>query len=166
MAMKATAAPILRRFGFRSVLVINAVVSGLFIAATALFTPVTPHAVIFAVLVVGGFFKSLQFTSINSLAYADIEPRAMSRATSFASVAQQLSMSAGVAVGALVLEFQRHGRGHADVVPEDFAVAFIVVAAISALSAFVFLRLPRTAGASLSRPARGLAAPQEEISQA
>jgi hypothetical protein len=50
-------------------------------------------------------------------------------------------------------------------VPDDFATAFIVVAAISALSAFVFLRLPGTAGASLSRPARGLAA-QEEISQA
>jgi EmrB/QacA subfamily drug resistance transporter len=166
IAMKTTAGPILRRFGFKQVLVVNAFVSAAFIGATALFTEATPQAVILTVLLVGGFFKSLQFTSINSLAYADIEPRAMSRATSFASVAQQLSMSAGVAVGALVLEFQRHGRGHADVVPEDFAVAFIVVAAISALSAFVFLRLPRTAGASLSRPARGLAAPQEEISQA
>jgi EmrB/QacA subfamily drug resistance transporter len=166
IAMKTTAGPILRRFGFKQVLVVNAFVSAAFIGATALFTEATPQAVILTVLLVGGFFKSLQFTSINSLAYADIEPRAMSRATSFASVAQQLSMSAGVAVGALVLEFQRHGRGHADVVPEDFAIAFIVVAAISALSAFVFLRLPRTAGASLSRPARGLATPQEEISQA
>jgi MFS family permease len=166
IAMKATAAPILRRFGFRHVLVVNAVISSLFIAATALFTPVTPHAVILAVLIVGGFFKSLQFTSINTLAYADIEPRAMSRATSFASVAQQLSMSAGVAVGALVLELQRHGREHAAVVSQDFAVAFCVVAAISALSAFVFLRLPKAAGASLSAPARSVRAPQEEVTQA
>ncbi len=165
IAMKTTAGPILRRFGFKQVLVVNAFVSAAFIGATALFTEATPQAVILTVLLVGGFFKSLQFTSINSLAYADIEPRAMSRATSFASVAQQLSMSAGVAIGALVLELQRHGRGHAEVVPEDFATAFIVVAAISALSAFVFLRLPGTAGASLSRPARGLAT-QEEISQA
>ncbi len=165
IAMKTTAAPILRRFGFKHVLVVNAVISSLFIAATALFTPVTPHAVILAVLVVGGFFKSLQFTSINSLAYADIEPRAMSRATSFASVAQQLSMSAGVAVGALVLEFERHGRPHAAVLPEDFAIAFTVVAAISALSLFVFMRLPKTAGSSLSAPLRRVA-PQEEVSQA
>jgi MFS family permease len=162
--MKATAAPILRRFGFRSVLMINAMVSGLFIAATALFTPVTPHAVIFAVLVVGGFFKSLQFTSINSLAYADIEPRAMSRATSFASVAQQLSLSAGVAIGALVLEIQRHGRPDMAVQPSDFTTAFIVVGTISAASALIFMMLPKSAGANLSAPARPLAAAREPTS--
>ena len=166
IAMKTTAAPILRRFGFKSVLVINAVVSSLFIAATALFTPVTPHAVILTVLLVGGFFKSLQFTSINSLAYADIEPRAMSAATSFASVAQPLSMSAGVAVGALVLEFQRHGRPEAAVVWDDFAAAFIVVAVISAASALIFARLPKTAGTSLSAPAGPLPKPQDQASQA
>ena len=165
VAMKTTAAPILRRFGFKQVLV-NALLSAAFIATTSLFTEATPHAVIFTVLLVGGFFRSLQFTSVNSLAYADIEPRAMSRATSFASVAQQLSMSAGVAVGALVLELARHGRPHAAVLPEDFAAAFIVVAAISALSVFVFLRLPGTAGASLSTPVRRVGAPQEEVSQA
>jgi EmrB/QacA subfamily drug resistance transporter len=163
MAMKATAAPILRRFGFRTVLVVNAVVSGLFIAATALFTPVTPHAVIFAVLVVGGFFKSLQFTSINSLAYADIEPRAMSRATSFASVAQQLSLSAGVAIGALVLEIQRYGRPDMAVQPSDFATAFVVVAAISVASSLIFMMLPKAAGASLSAPARPVDTPQKSV---
>ena len=65
--------------------------------------------VVLAVLLVGGFFKSLEFTSINSIAYADIDAKAMSRATSFASVAQQLSLSAGVAIGALVLEVAAHG---------------------------------------------------------
>ncbi|HSS87436.1 MAG TPA: DHA2 family efflux MFS transporter permease subunit [Reyranella sp.] len=166
MAMKTTAAPILRRFGFKTVLVVNAVVSSLFIGATALFTQVTPHAVIFAVLVVGGFFKSLQFTSVNSLAYADIEPRAMSRATSFASVAQQLSLSAGVAVGALVLELQRHWRPGAAVESTDFAVAFVVVAAISAASALVFLRMPKTAGASLAAPARPAGTTQKSVAEA
>jgi predicted MFS family arabinose efflux permease len=133
----------------------------MFIASIALFTPVTPHAVIFAVLVVGGFFKSLQFTSINSLAYADIEPRAMSRATSFASVAQQLSLSAGVAIGALVLEIQRHGRLDMAVQSSDFSTAFIVVGAISVASALIFMMLPKSAGASLSAPARPLAAARE-----
>ena len=71
--MKTTAAPIIRRFGFKRVLVTNAVVSSLFLAAIALFTAGTPHAIVLAVLLVGGFFKSLEFTSINAIAYADIE---------------------------------------------------------------------------------------------
>ena len=56
------------------------------------------------VLVIGGFFRSLQFTCINTIAYADIDKRRMSRATSLVSVGQQLSISTGVAVAALVVE--------------------------------------------------------------
>ncbi|MGH6833161.1 MAG: DHA2 family efflux MFS transporter permease subunit, partial [Methyloceanibacter sp.] len=129
VAMKTTAAPILRHFGFKRVLVTNAVVSSCFLAAIALFTAGTSHSIILAVLLVGGFFKSLEFTSINSIAYADIDLKAMSRATSFASVAQQLSLSAGVAMGALVLELQRIGRPDASVGAGDFPLAFVLVAA-------------------------------------
>ena len=154
VAMKATAAPILRRFGFKRVLVVNAVISSVFIAAIALFTETTPHVVILAVLLVGGFFKSLEFTSINSLAYADIDSRAMSRATSFASVAQQLSLSAGVAVGALVLEIERLQRHDINVVADDFPAAFALVAVIAAGSALIFACLPKEAGANLSARAR------------
>ena len=96
-----------------------------------LFTVATPHVVILAVLLVGGFFRSLEFTSINSIAYADIDAKAMSRATSFACVAQQLSLSAGVAVGALVLEFERMGRADTTVVAGDFPLAFMLVAVIA-----------------------------------
>ena len=166
VAMKTTAAPILRRFGFKRVLVTNAVVSSFFLAAIALFTTGTPHGVILAVLLVGGFFKSLEFTSINSLAYADIDNKAMSRATSFASVAQQLSLSAGVAMGALVLEVQRLGRPDASVVAGDFPLAFVLVAAIAASSAFVFARLPKGAGANLSGRARPVGVAPEPASQA
>ena len=162
--MKATAAPILRQFGFKRVLVTNAVVSSFFIAAIALFTAGTPLIVVLAVLLVGGFFKSLQFTSINSIAYADIDTKAMSRATSFASVAQQLSLSAGVAVGALVLEFERMGRPDAAVVAGDFPLAFILVATIAASSALVFARLPKGAGASLSARAHPVGVEQEPAS--
>ena len=166
IAMKTTAAPILRRFGFKQVLVINAVVSAIFIGVPAMFTPITPHGLILLLLLVGGFFKSLQFTSINTLAYADIEPRAMSAATSFASVAQQLSMSAGVAVGALVLEIQRHGRADMAVQSSDFTMAFVVVGLISAASAFIFMRLPKSAGASLSAPRRPVGAARDKIAEA
>jgi MFS family permease len=161
IAMKTTAAPIIRRFGFKRILVANAIVSALFVAAIALFTSVTPYAVVLAVLLAGGFFKSLQFTAINTIAYADIEDRAMSRATSFASVAQQLSLSAGVAVGALVLEIERMGRADARVAAEDFPLAFVIVAAIAAGSALVFMRLPRDAGASLSARAQPVGADQK-----
>ena len=159
IAMKTTAAPILRRFGFRRVLVVNAVLSSLFIAVAALFTETTPHGVILLLLLAGGFFKSLEFTSINSLAYADIDTKALSRATSFASVAQQLSLSAGVAIGALVLEFERMGRDHAAVNAGDFPLAFLIVAALAASSAFIFMSLPKDAGASLAARARPIAQP-------
>jgi len=161
VAMKTTAAPILRRFGFKRVLVTNAVVSSLFLAAIALFTTGTPHWLILAVLLVGGFLKSLEFTSINSIAYADIDSKAMSRATSFASVAQQLSLSAGVAIGALVLEAQRMGRGSEDVVAGDFPLAFVLVAAIAATSSLIFAMLPKGAGASLSARAHAVGVQDE-----
>ena len=162
IAMKTTAAPILRRVGFKRVLVWNAVISALFIATASLFSAATPSALIMAVLLVGGFFRSLEFTAVNSLAYADIGDRDMSKATSFASVGQQLSMSAGVAVAALVLEFERMGRGSQDVLASDFPAAFLVVAAFAASSAFVFMRLPKTAGSSLATRAHPVGETQED----
>jgi EmrB/QacA subfamily drug resistance transporter len=164
VAMKTAAAPILRRYGFKRVLVVNAVVSSIFMAAIALFTAATPHIAILGVLLVGGFFKSLQFTSINAMAYADIDTKAMSRATSFASVAQQLSISAGVAVGALVLELQRLGRDDINVETGDFPLAFVIVAVIAASSALIFMRLPKDAAATLSARARKVGA-EDQASQ-
>jgi len=119
------------------------------------------------VLLVGGFFRSLQFTAINSIAYADIHEKEMSKATSFASVVQQLSMSAGVATGALVLEMERMGRDSHQVLASDFPMAFILVACLAASSAFIFARLPKKAGASLSRRAHavGEAEAQETLEQ-
>ena len=100
MGMKTLAARIIRTFGFRNIMTINAVVSSVFLAAYALFTASTPLLLIMIMLVVGGFFRSLQFTAINTLAYAEVEPAQMSRATTLVSVNQQLAISAGVAVGA------------------------------------------------------------------
>ena len=165
VAMKTTAAPIIHRFGFKPILVANAGVSALFAAAIALFTAGTPYAIVLAVLLAGGFFKSLQFTALNSIAYADIDDGAMSRATSFASVVQQLSISTGVAVGALVLEIERMGRPGAHVLAEDFPLAFLIVAAIAASSALVFMRLPKGAGASLSAKARPVGADRETATE-
>jgi EmrB/QacA subfamily drug resistance transporter len=150
--MKATAGPIIRHFGFRSVLIVNAIVSIAFLAANGFFTAKTPHAVIIAVLLVGGFFRSLEFTAVNALAYADIDQTKMSRATSLASVAQQVSLSLGVATGALILQAARGLRGELQLTQTDFAIAFWIIAAIGALSVISFMRLPKTAGAELAAP--------------
>ena len=104
MGMKTLAARIIRTFGFRNMMTVNAVVSSVFLAACALFTVTTPLLLIFIILVVGGFFRSLQFTAINTVAYAEVEPAQMSRATTLVSVNQQLAISAGVAVGAFSVE--------------------------------------------------------------
>ena len=161
MLMKATAAPIIRYFGFRNVLIANAIISAGFLAANGLFTIATPHMIIIAVLLAGGFFRSLEFTAINALAYADIRQEDMSRATSFASVAQQVSLSLGVAIGALILQAARGMRGEAQIVQADFAIAFWIVAAIGAISTVSFLRLPKGAGAELaSVPAHTAVTPQ------
>jgi len=150
MGMKWATATILRRFGFRSILVCNALISSAFIAVCASFTHTTPVAVMLAFLLFGGFFRSLQFTSINTIAYAEVEPARVSRATSLVSVGQQLSISAGVAVGALAVETTQRLHGGGALQAADFPPAFLIVAAISALSVLIFARLPHDAGAELA----------------
>ena len=102
-------------------MVINAVVSSVFLAACALFTITTPLLLIMILLVVGGFFRSLQFTAINTLAYAEVEPAQMSRATTLVSVNQQLAVSAGVAVGAFSVESTMLVRHVSELSAADFA---------------------------------------------
>ncbi len=149
MVMKTTAQPILKHFGFRRALLANTLICSGFLVINAFFTQATPHWLIMAILLVGGFFRSLQFTALNTICYADIPKNSMSNATSFAAVAQQLSISTGVAIGAASLEASRalHG-GVLDA--EDFAPAFWVVAAISGLSLVNFLRLAPNAGDELT----------------
>ncbi len=147
--MRASAAPILRRFGIKRVLVVNTVIAVAFIAACGLFAPGTPYFIVIAVLFVGGFFRSLQFTSLNSLAFADLGQSTMSQATSFTSVAQQISISAGVAVAAVVLEILRYSRGTNEILLGDFSIAFFAVSLCSLGAIFLLLKLPIDAGASL-----------------
>jgi EmrB/QacA subfamily drug resistance transporter len=141
---------ILRTYGFRPVMLVNAVVASGFLAVNGLFTAETPHAVIVCVLLLGGCVRSLQFTCVNAIAYADLEARDMSAGTSLASVAQQLSLSLGVSFGALALEGAAGWHGRTAIQAEDFAFAFFAVAAISALSVFAFRRLAPDAGAEVS----------------
>jgi predicted MFS family arabinose efflux permease len=147
--MKTMAKRILERTGFRRLLTINAFIGAAFIAANGFFTPGTPHWLIMTVLLIGGCFRSLQFTSLNAIGYAEVSNRDMSSATSLSSAVQQVALSIGVAFGAFVLEAvaSRHGTA---ITAADFGPAFWAVAGVSALSGFIFARLAPTAGAEMS----------------
>jgi EmrB/QacA subfamily drug resistance transporter len=150
MFMKAAVASVLHRFGYRNVLIYNALISSAFLMACGSFVQGMPFAAMIAILLSGGFFRSLQFTSINTIAYAEIEPAKMSRATAMVAAAQQLSLSTGVAVGALVVELTLRLRHSTSMGINDFPPAFLFVGLLSASAVFIFMRLPHDAGAELS----------------
>ncbi|MDQ0390583.1 MFS transporter [Labrys monachus] len=150
MLMKAAAKPVLRRFGFRTTLVWNGVLSSLLYAACATFRPDWPQWAIFLVLMVCGFSMSLQFTAYNTVAYDDIPPTRTSSANSFYTTFQQLMLSFGICAGAMALTASRLVSGHLHPALGDFSVAFIVVTAISLLAAPVCAKLPANAGDAMS----------------
>ena len=146
MLMKATAAPVLRRFGFRHVLIWNGVIATLFLMSAALFKPEWPIWLIVAVILAGGFFQSLQFTAYNIVAYAEIGAARMSAATSFYTTFQQLMLSAGICVAAAVLGMTSRLHGHAEPALNDFSMTWIVLGLITLIAAPVCALLPRDVG--------------------
>lgn len=155
MFMRTLASTVLRRFGFRTVLIYNAALSGIAIAICGAFFPGTPTWLIWFIVLLGGFFPALQFTSLNSLTYAEIESRDVGRATSLGSVVQQMSLGLGVTVGGIVLQISRVLHGHSHIAWTDFWPAFLVVGLCSFASIPVTWRLPHRAGEEISRGSRG-----------
>ncbi len=150
MSMKATARPILRRFGFRKVIIVNSVISAASIAMCILFTAKTPLFLIFVLLLVAGFIQSLQFTATQVMTYADIEHPQMSTATSIASMSQQLSRGFGISFVAVLLNLSLDWRGASTLGTPDFTVAFAGAALLALLCLGVALSLPHDAAAEVS----------------
>jgi Na+/melibiose symporter-like transporter len=150
LVMKPAAQTALRLFGFRDTLIWNGAVSGIMLIACAAFRPTWPAAAIYAVLLVGGFLRSLQFTAYNTLAYGDVPRERMSSATSLYTAGQQLAATIGVSAGAVSLELAMAASGHNPGRPSDFSVAFLVVACLPLLAAPVALFMPRNAGDDLT----------------
>ena len=150
MAMKFSAARIIRRWGFRNVLISMTLVSAAFLASYGLVTASTPHWLLLAVLLGGGYFRSLGFTALNAIGYSDIGQARMSRATSFASVAQQMSGAVGVAFAAASIESLQWMLGDTHLVARDMSISFFVVALVTLSSIAVFYRLKPDAGAEVS----------------
>lgn len=150
--MKTVSTWVLKSFGFRKLLVGNGLLVGAMIAGLALFRQDTPHWVLYAYLLVFGFLRSVQFTSINTLGYTELTPAIMSRATSLSSVAQQLSISFGVSMGATILALV---VGDHPVKAADFQPVFLLIGLVPALSVLGFARLKPLDGAEVSgyRPA-------------
>jgi EmrB/QacA subfamily drug resistance transporter len=145
-AMKGGAPPILRRFGFRPVLLFNGALVAMTFLLYAFFTPGWPRWAIMLVLAIGGFFRSLQFTSLGGLTYADIDSDQLSRASTAASMAQQLAQAVGIGLAATLVHFIQTWRGDAELTWQAVTPTFAVIGAISLVSMPWFLRLPRDAG--------------------
>jgi EmrB/QacA subfamily drug resistance transporter len=150
IGMKPGAQWLLRRYGFRNTLVANALACAAVLALCAAFRPSWPVAIIYAVLLVSGFLRSLQFTAYNTIAYADVPAPRMSSATTLYSAMQQVSLTIGIPIAAGALQMARVASGHAVPQTSDFAWAFLVVAAISALAGPASLLMPQGAGREMS----------------
>src|SRR6266699_3183113 len=153
MSLEMTMPGILRRFGYRRVLISNTMILGLLIALFATIGASTPGWLIVAQAFVFGFFTSLQYTSMNTLAYADVTEEQTSGASTIASTMQQMSISFGVATASLATAFFIPDRFHTSA-PEmihGIHQAFLVLGGLTALSAIVFRELKNDDGDVVSQ---------------
>jgi EmrB/QacA subfamily drug resistance transporter len=164
MCMKLVAPKILARFGYRQVLVVNTIFIGLTIGLFSLVDAGTPLIAIVGIGLMQGFCNSMQFSSMNTLAYADIEPRDSSQASTLSSSFQQLSMSFGLATGSIVTAWflGRVSQTNQVLVTTAIHHAFLTLAVVTVVSAALFARLRREDGESISKgkAAAAVAAPE------
>ena len=153
MGMRFVSARILRRYGFRQTLIFNTVVLGVTIGLFSQVTPGTPLAVIVLLGLAQGLFNSLQFSSINAMAYADIEPIESSMATSIASTLQQMSLSFGLACSSLIAAWYLGDVPQTEQVAVTNALhaTFLTVGGLTMLSSLAFWTLRRNDGENVSR---------------
>ena len=149
IGMKPFTTAVMRRWGFRTTGLATGLLAAVSMALCAVLYPWTPVPVLVVILFAGGLTRSMQFTVLNTLAFVDIPSQRMSAASSLASVAQQMSVGMGVALGAAVLHViaWRHG-GPPRLV--DFHIAFLAVAVVMLAGLPSFLRLPASAGCEVS----------------
>lgn len=152
LSMKLVTTPVMRRFGFRPVLLVNGALAALSIAAMSLLTASTPLVPMAVVLFASGLSRSLQFTAVNTLAFADVPKPQMSGASTLSSTLSQMTMGMGVALGAIALRLAAwlHGHETQSVTPADFSIAFLLVAAVGLVAIIDVFGLERDAGAHVS----------------
>jgi EmrB/QacA subfamily drug resistance transporter len=155
LGMKLFTTPIIRRFGFRTVAIVDVTLASVFIMACGWLTASTPLAVMIAVLLCYGLTRSLQFTWLATMAYADIGDRQKSSASTLWSVAAQMTLGMGIALGALCLRFStfldrgRYGASNTHFSVQNFRWAFSIAAAVVLISVIGYIKLPPDAGDSV-----------------
>jgi EmrB/QacA subfamily drug resistance transporter len=148
LGMKPATTWIMNRFGFRRVLIVNGMLVAAGFAAYALLTADTPRAWVAVLLFFTGMTRSMQFTALNTIGFADVPQARMRDATTLFSVLQQMNAGMGIAVGALALSIAGLIRGGATTASAaDFRLGFWLIAALAALAILDSLRLPARAGA-------------------
>jgi EmrB/QacA subfamily drug resistance transporter len=150
--MKIVTTRMLRRYGFRRVLLANGALTTLAILGCAALTPSTPDAVIVVVLFANGLTRSLQFSALNSLAFADVPPEHISTTNTLANVVQQLTLGLGISAAAAAVHLAALLHPEAAVGPTltDFRTAIVAAAIVAAVSTLDALALPQDAGSVVS----------------
>ena len=151
IAIKPTTTALLRRFGFRLVLIAATLGAAVSMAGSALLTPATPVALVVLLMFFSGVVRSIGFTGYNTIAFADVGRVDMTDANTLASTVQQVAAGFGVAVGAVALRLGGVFSGTESLAA--FRFSFAVLAALTLLSTLEAHRLTRTAGETI-RPAR------------
>ena len=155
IAMKPLTTPILRRFPFRKVLLVNGTVNAFIIFGCALLGPTTPIPVIVALLFASGLTRSMQYSALNTLAFADVPEGWMSGANTLFNMTQQLSMAMGIALGAVALRIAGlwGPRAASGTIPMgNFHAAFLIIGAVAVLVVLDTMGLDPSAGDSVRRP--------------
>lgn len=153
LAMKPATTWLIRRLGFRPLLLINGTLNVLALLACALLTPHTATWVTLVILFLGGMFRSMQFTAVSTLAFADVPAASMSYANTLFSTATQLAVGLGITLGAIgvrIGELIARWPPLADIPGISFRLAFVLVALICLLGMADTLRLPARAGSTVS----------------
>ncbi|WP_036601151.1 DHA2 family efflux MFS transporter permease subunit [Olivibacter sitiensis] len=151
LGMKPATIWITRHFGFKHVLICNGLLLAVSTYAFSFIFPDTPIWVIVINMLFWGMFRSLQFSSLATLAFADIDQTQMSNANTIFSTAQKIATGVGVAIGALALHLAgayHHTQGEAQLA--DFQLAFIALGILGIIANAGYLRLSRNAGSAVS----------------
>ncbi len=154
LGMKALTTRVLQHYGFRATAIVDVAFASVFIVACGFLTPETPLAIVLFVVFIYGVTRSMQFSTLATLAYADIPQKQMSSANTLWNAAQQMSIGLGIAFGSLSLRIAASLRGEASDAPRftlgDFRWAFLFAGVLTLVSLIGYVRLTPDAGRHLS----------------
>ena len=153
LTIKPATTPLIRWLGFRRLLLINGALNVCSLLACALLTPQTPVWAIMLILYLGGVFRSIQFTGVSTLAFADVPAAQMSDANTLFSTASQLAVGLGITLGAIGIRLGEQVGDwlHLTELPGiSFRLSFVFIALICLVGMIDSLHLAKTAGSSVS----------------